>query len=140
MGEDTSQRDILQTFFTQSDISVPNPTIIIQISRTASTFLFLNIPKVSTPHELSFFPINSYIQPLHLDKSRVDWKQDKGQYVYGLYILLCWTVYYSILTLFCMNISENFNSFHFSHTIIYTSLNSNITNFPLTHHIRVSSL
>ena len=33
-----------------------------------------------------------------------------------------------------------FNSFHFIHTICYTSLHSNITNFPLNYHIRMSSL
>ena len=49
-------------------------------------------------------------------------------------------MYYSILTLFCLKLSDNFNSFHFSHTISYTSLYSNITNLPLTYHIRVYSL
>ena len=49
-------------------------------------------------------------------------------------------MYYIILTIFCLKLSENFNSFNFSHTISYTSLHSNITNFLLTYHIRVSSL
>ena len=98
------------------------------------------ITKVSTPQEILCLPLNLHIKSLHLDKSRVYWKQDKGQYVLGLYILLCWSVYYSILTLFCLKLSENFNSFHFSHTICYTSLHSNITDLPLTYHIRESSL
>ena len=41
---------------------------------------------------------------------------------------------------FCLKLSENFNSFHFCHTVSYTSLHSNITDFLLTYHIRVSSL
>ena len=98
------------------------------------------ILKVSTTHEHLFFPFYLPFQSLHYDKSRVDRKLDKGQYVYGFYIILCWNVYYSILTFFCLKLSENFNSFHFSHTISYTYLHSNITNSPLTHYIRVSSI
>ena len=49
-------------------------------------------------------------------------------------------MYYSILTLFCLKLTESFSSFHFSHTISYTSLHFNITKFPLTYSIRVSSL
>ena len=41
---------------------------------------------------------------------------------------------------FCWKLSDVFNSFNFSHTVSYTSLKPNITNFPLTHHIRVSSI
>ena len=41
---------------------------------------------------------------------------------------------------FCLKFPKNFNSFNFSHTISYTSLHSNITDLPLTYHIRVSSL
>ena len=55
-------------------------------------------------------------------------------------IILCWSVYYSILTLFCLKFSDHFNSFHFIHTISYTSLHSNITYLLLTYHIMVSSL
>ena len=84
--------------------------------------------------------MNLRIQSLHPEKSRVDPKWYKSQYVYWFYILLCWSVYYIILTLFCLKFSENFNPFHFSHTISYTFLNSNITDFPLTYHIMVSSL
>ena len=40
---------------------------------------------------------------------------------------------------FCLKLSENFNSFHFSHAISNTSLHSNITDFPLTYHISWSS-
>ena len=72
-----------------------------------------------------------HIQSLHLDKSRVYQKQDKGQYVYALYILLCWSVYFSILTIFCLKLYENCNSFHFSHTICYTS-GCSVLNFMYT--------
>ena len=61
------------------------------------------IPKISTPHKLSFSPINKHIQSLYLDKSRVDQKRYKGQYVYGFFIILCWSVYYSILNFFVWN-------------------------------------
>ena len=41
---------------------------------------------------------------------------------------------------FCLKLSDNFNQFQFIHTISYTYLHSNITDFPLAYHIRVSSL
>ena len=46
-------------------------------------------------------------------------------------------MYHIILIIFCLKLSDKFNSFHFSHT---TSLHSNITDFVLTYHTRVSSL
>ena len=49
---------------------------------------------------------------------------------------MCTTVF---LNLF-FKLSENFNSFHFSHIISYTSLHSSITKLSLTYYIRVSSI
>ena len=136
MEKNPSQREFLQPFFTQSNISVPNPTTSIQRSRTASTVvLFLHSQSIYTLWNF-MLTLKLHIQSLHLDKSIVDRKRDEGRYVYGFYILLCWSVY-----TFCLKLSENFNSFYFIHTIISnTYLHSNITDFPLTYHIRVSSI
>ena len=128
MGKNPSQKEILQPIFAHSYLSVPNPTTSIHSSRTASTSVFFYIPKVSTPHELSFLDLNSLIQSLHMDKSIVDRKHDEGQYFLGIYICLCSNMYYSILTLFFL-FSDNLNKFPSRDTISYTTLHSNITNF-----------
>ena len=81
MGKPPIRIGILQPVFTQSDLPVPNPITSTHSSRTASNFVFLYIPKLFTPHELLFLPLNLHIQSLHPDKSRVDRKEDEGQYV-----------------------------------------------------------
>ena len=58
-------------------------------------------------------------------------------WVIHTFMLKCVLQYFDT---FCLKSSENFNWFHFSHTIRYTSLHFNITNLPLTYHIRVSSI
>ena len=66
MGENPSQRDILQTFFSHSYLSVPNPTNSIHISRTTSTFvLFPHYQSIHTSRTFIFalkftYPIITY--------------------------------------------------------------------------------
>ena len=61
------------------------------------------IPKVYTPHEISFLRLNLHTQSLRLDKLRVYRKRDEVRDVLVFYILLCWILYCSILTIFVWN-------------------------------------
>ena len=140
MVENPSQKEILQPFSLSRIFQCPTQLPASTAPELQAGLYCFYIPKVSTPHELSFFTLNLHIQSLHLHKSRVYWERDEGWCVFGFYIFLCWSVYYSILTLFFLKLSDHFNSFQFSHTISYAPLYSNITNFLLTYHIRVYSL
>ena len=64
----------------------PPPTSDTHRSRTRSTLVFLNILKLSTPSKLSNLIFNSHIQSLHLEKPRVDRKQDDQQRAYMPFI------------------------------------------------------
>ena len=140
MGRNPSQRDILQPVFTKSDISVPNLTTRIHSSRTASTFvLFINLQIIYTSWNLIFDLKFTYkiITPWEIkSRSQTIWRSVFLCLIHT-FRLKCLIQYFDT---FCLKLSENFNSFHFSHTINYTSLHSNITDFPLTYHIRVSCL
>ena len=45
-------------------------------------YVFFNIPKLYAPHELLFWPFKPHYRPLHLEKYRVDRKQEdrNGQF------------------------------------------------------------
>ena len=61
MGKNPSHKEILQTFFTQSDLSVPNPTTSIHSSITASTFvLFPYFQSIYTSRTFIFVPKFTY--------------------------------------------------------------------------------
>ena len=46
----------------------------------------------------------------------------------------------TVFDTFCLKLSENFNSFHISNIVSFTSLQSSSTSLPITYHIRVLSL
>ena len=140
MGKNPSQIEILQPVFTQSDISVTKPNNSIHSSRTASTFvLFLHSQSIYTYQTFIFALKYTYQIITHWESnSRLETiRRLVCSGVLHNFMLKCVLQYFDT---FCLKFPKNFNLFHFSHTISYTSLRYNITNLPLTCHTRVSGL